>query len=51
MNAHEGWSERRDQPRLWLHEYNWHRPHSSLNQNTPISRAGLQMNNLLTIHS
>ena len=43
--------QRRDQLPRWLHEYNWHRPHTSLNQNTPISRAGLQMNNLLTLHT
>jgi transposase InsO family protein len=35
----------------WLHEYNWHRPHASLNHNTPISRAGLDRNNLLTLHN
>ena len=35
----------------WIHEYNWHRPHASLNQNTPISRAGLDQNNLLTLHN
>ncbi len=34
----------------WTHQYNWHRPHASLNQNPPISRSGLQENNLLTHH-
>ena len=24
----------------WLHRYNWHRPHGSLQANTPISRHG-----------
>jgi len=43
--------QRNDQLPRWLHEYNWHRPHTSLKQNTPISRAGLQMNNLLTLHT
>jgi len=32
----------------WTHQYNWHRPHASLNQQPPISRAGLDDNNLLT---
>ncbi len=32
------------------HQYNWHRPHASLNQKTPISRAGLDVNNLLRHH-
>ena len=35
----------------WLHDYNWHRPHASLNHQPPISRAGLDRNNLLSLHS
>jgi transposase InsO family protein len=35
----------------WLHQYNWHRPHGSLQAQTPISRLGLDRNNLLRIHS
>jgi len=35
----------------WLHRYNWHRPHSSLEANTPISRLGLPEDNLLRLHS
>jgi transposase InsO family protein len=35
----------------WLHEYNWHRPHASLSHAPPISRSGLDGNNLLTHHS
>ena len=34
----------------WTHQYNWHRPHPSLNQKPPISRAALDDNNLLTHH-
>lgn len=36
---------------LWTHQYNWHRPHASLNQLPPISRAQLDDNNLLTHHT
>jgi transposase InsO family protein len=36
---------------IWTHQYNWHRPHASLNQQPPISRAGLDDNNLLTHHT
>jgi len=36
---------------IWTHQYNWHRPHASLNQLPPISRAGLDDNNLLTHHT
>jgi transposase InsO family protein len=34
----------------WIHEYNWHRPHASLEQKPPISRSGLDVNNLLRHH-
>ena len=34
----------------WIHQYNWHRPHTALNQKPPISRSGLDGNNLLTHH-
>lgn len=32
------------------HQYNWHRPHAGINQMPPISRAGLDDNNLLRHH-
>ena len=35
----------------WLHRYNWHRPHGSLKANTPISRLGLDEDNLLMLHN
>jgi transposase InsO family protein len=35
----------------WLHNYNWHRPHGSLQSRTPISRLNQPMNNLLRLHS
>jgi transposase InsO family protein len=34
----------------WLHRYNWHRPHGSLQSQTPISRLGLSEDNLLRLH-
>jgi transposase InsO family protein len=36
---------------FWLHRYNWHRPHASLGKNTPVSRLGLDRNNVLQLHS
>ena len=36
---------------VWLHRYNWHRPHGSLKSKTPISRLGRTEDNLLTLHS
>jgi transposase InsO family protein len=35
----------------WLHRYNWHRPHASLDKKPPISRLGLTGNNLLRLHN
>jgi transposase InsO family protein len=35
----------------WLHQYNWHRPHASLDHAPPISRSGLDRNNLLIHHT
>ena len=43
--------ERHQQLDPWLHDYNFHRQHASLNHNTPASRAGLNRNNLLSLHT
>jgi transposase InsO family protein len=45
-------SQHRQQHLLpWLHHYNWHRPHGSLNHAPPITRSGLDPDNLLRLHS
>jgi transposase InsO family protein len=44
-------AEREIELDFWIHDYNFHRPHASLNLNSPISRAGLPRNNLLSLHS
>ncbi len=36
---------------IWLHRYNWHRPHGSLKSKPPISRLGLTKDNLLRLHT
>ena len=33
-----------------LHQYNWHRPHGGIGLAAPISRSGLDRNNLLSLH-
>jgi transposase InsO family protein len=43
--------QRRAELPNWLHRYNWHRPHASLDKKPPISRLGLTGNNLLRTHS
>lgn len=35
----------------WLHRYNWHRPHASLDYLPPISRLGITVNNLMGLHN
>ncbi|MBX5102957.1 IS481 family transposase, partial [Rhizobium lentis] len=35
----------------WLHRYNWHRPHGSLNSKPPITRLALTQDNLLRLHT
>lgn len=36
---------------IWMHRYNWHRPHGSLRSKSPISRLALTEDNLLRLHS
>jgi hypothetical protein len=48
---YENSAERRDELLPWTHQYNWHRPHSSLLHKPPISRSGLKVNNLLIHHT
>ena len=36
---------------VFLHNYNWHRPHHSLKLRSPISRLRFPLNNLLSLHS
>jgi len=43
--------ERARQLPIWLHHYNWHRRHGSLNRQTPITRVGLSEDNLMRLHS
>jgi transposase InsO family protein len=49
--SYQSSTEREEQLEYWLHDYNFHRPHASLNLNTPASRAGLNRNNLLSLHN
>lgn len=43
--------QRSDTLPLWLHRYNWHRPHQALQMNPPISRLALSADNLARLHS
>ena len=35
----------------WLYRYNWHRPHGGIKSATPISRLGVDADNLLRLHT
>jgi len=48
--AYENSQQRRNNLPVWLHRYNWHRPHASLKAKPPISRLGLKLDNLLRFH-
>lgn len=49
--AYENSQQRAEHLPLWLHEYNWHRPHASLDYNPPISTLSIPVNNLVGLHS
>ena len=34
----------------WLHYCNWHRPHTSLGNQAPVSRLELSVNNVVRLH-
>lgn len=36
---------------IWLHSYNWHRPHGGIGSITPISRLAIDPDNLLRLHT
>ena len=36
---------------IWLHRYNWHRPHGSIGAKPPISRLAMTSDNVLRLHT
>ena len=36
---------------IWLHRYNWHRPHGGIGAKPPISKIALTKDNVLRLHS
>ena len=49
--AYETSGQRAEELPYWIHHYNWHRPHAGIKGKTPISRSGLDVNNLMRLHS
>ena len=50
-HTYDSSAQRAEHLPAWLHRYNWHRPHGGIKSHTPISRLGLDPDNLLRIHS
>jgi len=49
--AYDTSHQRADELPIWLHRYNWHRPHGGIKYKTPISRLDLAEDNLLRLHT
>ncbi len=50
VRAYDASDQRRKRPAIWLHHYNWHRPHGSLLAK-PLSRLRLPEDDLLRFRS
>ncbi len=48
--AYENSDQRTDELQRWMHHYNWHRPHAGIKGDVPVSRIGLDVNNLMRLH-
>ena len=49
--AYQDSEQRKTELPYWLHHYNWHRPHAGIKRKPPISRSGLNVNNLMRLHN
>src|SRR6478609_2140188 len=49
--AYQNSHQRKQQLPIWLHRYNWHRPHAGIGDKTPISRLCLTEDNVLRFHT
>jgi transposase InsO family protein len=49
--AYKSSRQRKTELPVWLHRYNWHRPHAGIGDTVPVSRLGLTENNLLRLHT
>lgn len=49
--AYDSSEQRNRELDSWLHHYNWHRPHGGIGLVAPITRSGLDRNNLLSLHN
>jgi transposase InsO family protein len=49
--AYDSSRQRAKELPVFIHRYNWHRPHAGIGGHPPISKLGLTGNNLLRLHS
>ena len=48
--AYQTSEQRKKELSHWPHHYNWHRPHAGIKRQTPISRSGQKVSNLMRLH-
>ena len=48
--AYANSDQRTGELQRWMHHYNWHRPHAGIKGKTPVSRLGLDVNNVMRPH-
>jgi len=49
--AYQTSEQRKVELPFWLHHHNWHRPHAGIKRKPPISRSGLNVKNLMRLHT
>lgn len=49
--AYDSSAQRAEHLPLWLHQYNWHRPHASLEYQPPMQSLNLPLNNVVGLHN
>jgi transposase InsO family protein len=49
--SYQSSDQRAEEMPVWLHRYNWHRPHGGIKLQTPISQLSLAEDNLLSLHT
>lgn len=50
-NSYDSSDQRGQALPLWLHQYNWHRPHASLGYKPPITGLQLPLSNVMGLHT
>ena len=49
--SYESSAQRAEAFPRWLHHYNWHRPHTGVGYQVPVSRLPIPLNNVVGLHT